>query len=89
MRFYNKQHRFYCGIDLHARTMFVVILDQAGEVLLERNVKTNPKGDPAPSSGQRRGILRARELGAVDVLVPLLRVHPLHEEPKSKRQLGD
>lgn len=43
MRFYNKQHRFYCGIDLHARTMFVVILDQAGEVLLERNVKTNPK----------------------------------------------
>lgn len=34
MRFYNKQHRFYCGIDLHARTMYVVILDQAGEVLL-------------------------------------------------------
>jgi transposase len=43
MRFYNKQHRFYCGIDLHARTMFVVILDQAGEVLLERNVTANAK----------------------------------------------
>ena len=24
MRFYNKQHLFYCGIDLHARTMYVV-----------------------------------------------------------------
>ena len=43
MRFYNRQHRFYCGIDLHARTMFVVIMDQAGSILLERNVKTNPK----------------------------------------------
>ena len=43
MRFYNRQHRFYCGIDLHARTMFVVIMDQAGSILLERNVKTDPK----------------------------------------------
>jgi len=43
MRFYNKQHRFYCGIDLHARTMFVVIIDQAGEVLLERNVRTDAR----------------------------------------------
>lgn len=22
MRFYTKQHPFYCGIDLHARTMY-------------------------------------------------------------------
>src|SRR5688572_28037153 len=43
MRFYNRQHRFYCGIDLHARTMYVVIMDQAGEILLERNVKSDPK----------------------------------------------
>jgi len=43
MTFYNRQHQFYCGIDLHARTMFVVILDQAGEVLVERNIKTDPK----------------------------------------------
>ena len=28
MRFYTKQHPFYCGIDLHARTMYSVILDQ-------------------------------------------------------------
>ena len=31
MRFYNTQHAFYCGIDLHARSMFTHILDQAGK----------------------------------------------------------
>ncbi len=35
MQFYTKQHPFYCGIDLHARTMYLCILDQAGETLLE------------------------------------------------------
>lgn len=43
MRFYTRQHRFYCGIDLHARTMYVVITDQAGQVLVSRNMKTNPE----------------------------------------------
>src|SRR5712691_8912489 len=33
MRFYTTQHPFYCGIDLHARTMYVCILNQAGETL--------------------------------------------------------
>ena len=27
MRFYTKQHQFYCGIDLHARTMYLCILN--------------------------------------------------------------
>ena len=43
MRFYTKQHRYYCGIDLHARTIYLCILDQAGEVLLHRNVKSRPE----------------------------------------------
>jgi hypothetical protein len=38
MRFYNSQHQFYCGIDLHARTMHVCILDRAGCVVLDRNL---------------------------------------------------
>ncbi len=29
MRFYTGQHRHYCGIDLHTRTMYVCILDLA------------------------------------------------------------
>ena len=27
MRFYNQQHRFYCGIDIHARTLALCVLD--------------------------------------------------------------
>jgi transposase len=38
MRFYTTQHRFYCGIDLHARTMRVCILDQHATVVLDRNL---------------------------------------------------
>jgi transposase len=43
MRFYTKQHKFYCGIDLHARTMYLCVLNQAGEVLLHRNMKAAPE----------------------------------------------
>ena len=43
MRFYTKQHRHYCGIDLHARSMCLCILDQAGEVLLHKNFRVNPE----------------------------------------------
>jgi len=44
MRFYTKQHKFYCGIDLHARTMYVCILNQAGETVVHGNLKTDPAG---------------------------------------------
>lgn len=30
MRFYQQQHRFYCGVDLHARCMYLCILDANG-----------------------------------------------------------
>ncbi len=42
MRFYQQQHPFYCGIDLHAKTMYVCIVDQAGEILEHRDIKTRP-----------------------------------------------
>ena len=42
MRFYNRQHRHYCGIDLHVKTMYVCILDGAGQVLVHRNVAATP-----------------------------------------------
>lgn len=42
MNFYNRQHRYYCGIDLHARSMYVCILDQAGEVMLHQNLPAEP-----------------------------------------------
>jgi len=43
MRLYTKQHKAYCGIDLHARSMYVCILSQDGEILLHRNMKTSPE----------------------------------------------
>ena len=43
MRFYNRQHRYYCGIDLHVKTMDVCILDGTGQVLVHRNVKSTPE----------------------------------------------
>ena len=42
MRFYTKQHQCYCGIDLQARTMYVCVLHQDGEVLLHRDRKAAP-----------------------------------------------
>jgi transposase len=42
MRFYTQQHPFYCGIDLHARTMYVCILNQDGEIIVHRNMPASP-----------------------------------------------
>ena len=42
MRFYTKQHKFYCGIDLHAKTMYLCILNQEGKIVLHRDIKTDP-----------------------------------------------
>ncbi len=43
MRFYTKQHKFYCGIDLHARSMYMCILDQEGNIMLHKNSQATPK----------------------------------------------
>ncbi len=32
MRYYNGAHQFYCGIDLHARSMHVCVVDHAGQL---------------------------------------------------------
>jgi transposase len=42
MRFYTQAHRFYCGIDLHARTLTLCILDAQGAVVLHDSVAASP-----------------------------------------------
>src|SRR5687767_3059063 len=42
MRFYNRQHQYYCGIDLHVKTMYVCVLDGVGQVLVHRNAPSTP-----------------------------------------------
>jgi transposase len=43
MKFYTKQHKYYCGIDLHTKKMYVCILDAEGQIRLHQNIKTDPK----------------------------------------------
>ena len=43
MRFYTRVHEAYCGIDLHARTMDVCIVNRDGEIRLHRNMPTSPE----------------------------------------------
>jgi hypothetical protein len=42
MRFYTKQHQFYCGIDLHARTRYLCLLTREGEMLVHRHLPAGP-----------------------------------------------
>lgn len=44
MKFYNKPHRYYCGIDLHTKTMYVCILKTEGEMVLHKNMPSDPGG---------------------------------------------
>jgi transposase len=43
MNFYTQQHKHYCGIDLHAKAMYVCILDQTGAKLVHKNLPTTPE----------------------------------------------
>jgi len=42
MKFYTQQHRFYCGIDLHARTMYLCILDSQGREVFSQDLPSSP-----------------------------------------------
>lgn len=59
MRFYTNQHRFYCGIDLHARTMDVCILSHDGELLLHRNMPAAPEPFLKAVTPYREGLVVA------------------------------
>ena len=58
MRFYTQQHRYYCGIDLHARSMYLCIIDAEGTVLVHRNLPT-----------ERGALLRAIDSYREDVVI--------------------
>ncbi len=42
MNFYNSIHPYYCGIDLHARTLYVCIIDQDGNTCLHKEIAADP-----------------------------------------------
>ena len=61
MRFYNRPHTYYCGIDLHVKTMYVCILDGAGQVLVHRNVPSTPEAFLEIVGPYRDGVVVAAE----------------------------
>jgi transposase len=61
MRFYTHRHPFYCGIDLHARSMYVCIVNHAGEILLHRNMKAAPEPFLKAIAPYREGLVVAVE----------------------------
>ena len=64
MRFYNRQHRHYCGIDLHVKTMYICILDSAGQARpSQRTVDSSGvarEGGGVPRRPRRRGRVHVR-----------------------------
>jgi transposase len=40
--YYTGQHQFYCGVDLHAKTMYLCVVNQADEIVLHRDIPTDP-----------------------------------------------
>ena len=61
MRFYNRAPKFYCGIDLHARTMYLRILDHAGNIVLHRELPAEPSAFLEATAPFRDGLVVARE----------------------------
>jgi transposase len=43
VRFYTKQHQFYWGIALHARTRYLCIVNRDGEILVHRHMPASPE----------------------------------------------
>jgi hypothetical protein len=39
MRFYRGSHRYYCGVDLHARTMYLSLIDHQATTLVDKNIR--------------------------------------------------
>ena len=39
---YNQPHQFYCGVDLHARSMFTHVLDKKGKTVFEADLPAGP-----------------------------------------------
>ena len=42
MKFYTTLHKYYCGIDLHARLLYVCILDEHGNKVVHQKIKADP-----------------------------------------------
>ncbi len=51
MRFYTQQHKHYCGIDLHARMMYLCVLDAGRRGAPVAQHRVQPQGLPGRGKG--------------------------------------
>lgn len=61
MRFSTNQQQYYCGVDLHARRMYICIVNHAGEILVHRNMKAAPEPFLKAVAPYRDGLVVAVE----------------------------
>ena len=61
MRFYNQVHQFYCGVDLHARSMYLCILDHQGNVVFHQDLPAEPGAFLEAVTPYRQGLVVACE----------------------------
>jgi hypothetical protein len=61
MRFYTKTHSYSCGIDLHAKTMYLCILDRDGQIVLHKNMRSRPEDFLAAIEPYREDLVVAVE----------------------------
>ncbi len=61
MRFYQGQHQAYCGVDLHARTMYLCITDPRGVVLLHEEIPASKEAFLGAIAPHRDGLVVACE----------------------------
>ena len=61
MRFYQGKHSFYCGVDMHARSMYICLLDKEGDVVIHRNLPNDPAGFLGLMTPYRAGLVVAME----------------------------
>lgn len=61
MKFYTRQHKYYCGIDLHAKTMYLCLMNQKGTIMIHRNIKAKPDVFLKTVKKYRQGLVVAVE----------------------------
>jgi len=57
MRYYTQQHRFYAGGDLHARTLYLHVLDADGRTVFDQNLPARPDAFLAAVAPFRDGLV--------------------------------
>ena len=61
MRFYQQQHQYYCGVDLHARSMYLHILDADKRTLLDEDLPAEPGAFLEAIAPYRQGLVVGAE----------------------------